>query len=97
MNQKMTRSPEETVLALVHVINGDVPRRNARYLSALLSARGACIEHLFAAYCFLLFMDHELMNGAASQSPLGGGCDGPSSRLLPMSPQGGRHRTATGA
>lgn len=29
MNQKMTRSPEETVLALVHVINGDVPRRNA--------------------------------------------------------------------
>ena len=48
-----------------------------RYLSALLSARGACIEHLFAAYCFLLFMGHELMDGAASQSPLGGGCVGP--------------------
>lgn len=48
-----------------------------RYLSALLSARGACIEHLAAAYCFLLFMGHELMNGAASQSPLGGGCVGP--------------------
>ena len=47
-----------------------------RYLSALLSARGACIEHLAAAYCFLLFMGHELMNGAASQSPLGGGCVG---------------------
>jgi hypothetical protein len=48
-----------------------------RYLSALLSAQGACIEHLFAAYCFLLFMGHELMDGAASQSPLGGGCVGP--------------------
>jgi hypothetical protein len=48
-----------------------------RYLSALLSAQGACIEHLFSAYCFLLFMGHELMDGAASQSPLGGGCVGP--------------------
>jgi hypothetical protein len=52
-------------------------KRAERYLSALLSARGACIEHLAAAYCFLLFMGHELMNGAASQSPLGGGCVGP--------------------
>ena len=52
-------------------------RNGRRYLSALLSARGACIEHLCAAYCFLLFMGHELMDGTASQSPFGGGCVGP--------------------
>jgi hypothetical protein len=56
---------------------GELESGVTRYLSALLSARGACIEHLAAAYCFLLFMGHELMNGAASQSPLGGGCVGP--------------------
>jgi len=33
-------------------------RRYIRYLSALLSARDAWIEHLNAVYCALLFMGH---------------------------------------
>jgi predicted type IV restriction endonuclease len=32
--------------------------RRGRYLSALLSARDAWIEHLNAVYCALLFMGH---------------------------------------
>jgi len=48
-----------------------------RYLSALLSAQGAWGEHLNAGYCALLFMGHASIDGAASRSPLRGGCAGP--------------------
>jgi len=33
-------------------------KAEVRYLSALLSARDAWIEHLNAVYCALLFMGH---------------------------------------
>ena len=37
-----------------------------RYLSALLSAQGAWVEHLNALYCALLLMGHAWMERAAS-------------------------------
>ena len=48
-----------------------------RCLSALLSARGAWVEHLNAVYCALLFMGHESRKSVAFQYPFVGGCAGP--------------------
>jgi hypothetical protein len=49
----------------------------SRCLSALLSARGAFVEHLNAVYCSLFFMGHESRKSVAFQYPFVGGCAGP--------------------
>ena len=48
-----------------------------RYLSALLSARGAWVEYLNAVHCALLFMGHESRKGVAFQRIFVDGCAGP--------------------
>jgi hypothetical protein len=40
-------------------------KRGQRYLSALLSDRGAWVAHLNLVYCALLFMGHELRKSVA--------------------------------
>jgi len=45
---------------------GAVRDEQVRYLSALLSAQGAWVEHLNALYCALLLMGHAWMERAAS-------------------------------
>jgi hypothetical protein len=52
-------------------------RQKQRCLSALLSTRGAWVEHLNAVYCALLFMGHESRKSVAFQYPFVGGCAGP--------------------
>jgi len=48
-----------------------------RYRTALLSARGACVEHLLMVYSALWFMGHAASERVAFQSPFGGDSAGP--------------------
>ncbi len=73
--QSVARISEETG---IHVATLYVWRKGwRRCLSALLSARGAWVEHLNAVYCALLFMGHESRKSVAFQYPFVGGCAGP--------------------